>query len=237
MQRRFVWQALEQLPDERVRSGSRRILDARALARPQGGAVGRRTFPSPDTPSRQLNAFMTPAQRRLMFEDFFVFQTGLALRRHENAQVRKALVSKVDDRIRQCARAVLPFKLTEGQREALAEIVADMQQRLADAAAAAGRRRRRQDDRRAAGGDRGDGERLPGRLHGADRDPRRAALPHDRQGAGRQAVSRRAAERTRHRGRRGATAAGDRARRRSTSSSAPRRWSRSTSSSRRWRWP
>ena len=70
---------------------------------------------------------MTPAQRRLVFEDFFVFQTGLALRRHENAQVRKALVSKVDDRIRQCARAVLPFKLTEGQRDALAEIVADMQ--------------------------------------------------------------------------------------------------------------
>ncbi len=70
---------------------------------------------------------MTPAQRRLVFEDFFVFQTGLALRRHENAQVRKLLVSKVDDRIRQCARAVLPFKLTEGQRDALAEIVADMQ--------------------------------------------------------------------------------------------------------------
>src|SRR4029434_8478585 len=36
-------------------------------------------------------------------------------------------VSKVDDRIRQCARAVLPFKLTEGQRDALAQIVADMQ--------------------------------------------------------------------------------------------------------------
>jgi ATP-dependent DNA helicase RecG len=62
-----------------------------------------------------------------VFEDFFVFQTGLALRRHENAQVRKGLVSKVDDRIRQCARAVLPFKLTEGQRDALGEIVADMQ--------------------------------------------------------------------------------------------------------------
>ena len=37
---------------------------------------------------------MTPAQRRLVFEDFFVFQAGLALRRHENAQVRKALVSQ-----------------------------------------------------------------------------------------------------------------------------------------------
>ena len=84
-------------------------------------------FPAQDTSVDQLNAFMTPAQRRMVFEDFFVFQTGLALRRHENAQVRKGLVSTVDDRIRQCARAVLPFKLTEGQRDALAEIVADMQ--------------------------------------------------------------------------------------------------------------
>ena len=75
----------------------------------------------------QLNAFMTPAQRRLMFEDFFVFQTGLALRRHENAQVRKASCRKSTIAFAQCARAVLPFKLTEGQREALAEIVADMQ--------------------------------------------------------------------------------------------------------------
>ena len=86
--------------------------------------------------------------------------------------------------------------------------------RVADAAAAAGRRRRRQDDRRAAGGDRGDGERLPGRLHGADRDPRRAALPDDRQGARTaRPLSRRAAERARHRGDAPRSAAGDRARR------------------------
>jgi ATP-dependent DNA helicase RecG len=63
----------------------------------------------------------------LIFEDFFVFQTGLALRRQQNAQIRKALVSTVDDRVRAAARAVLPFKLTDGQRRALAEIVADMQ--------------------------------------------------------------------------------------------------------------
>jgi ATP-dependent DNA helicase RecG len=62
-----------------------------------------------------------------VFEDFFVFQTGLALRRQENAQVRKTLVCTVDDRIRQRAREVLPFKLTPGQRDALAEIVGDMQ--------------------------------------------------------------------------------------------------------------
>ncbi|MEP6782790.1 MAG: ATP-dependent DNA helicase RecG [Acidobacteriota bacterium] len=126
MQRRFVWQALEQLPDEGFDPVPDDIL-ARERWPSRKAALWAAHFPPSETNIDALNAFMTPAQRRLVFEDFFVFQTGLALRRHENAQVKKGLVSKVDDRIRQCARAVLPFKLTDGQREALAEIVADMQ--------------------------------------------------------------------------------------------------------------
>ena len=126
MQRRFVWQALEQLSDDGFDPVPDDILK-RERWPSRKAALWAAHFPSPDSSVDDLNAFMTPAQRRLVFEDFFVFQTGLALRRHENAQVRKGLVSKVDDRIRQCARAVLPFKLTEGQRDALAEIVADMQ--------------------------------------------------------------------------------------------------------------
>jgi ATP-dependent DNA helicase RecG len=126
MQRRFVWQALEQLPET--------LFDpVPADVRQREKWPGRRDalwaahFPESGTSIDTLNAFQTPAQRRLIFEDFFVFQTGLALRRQQNAEVRKALVSTVDDRVRQAARAILPFKLTEGQREALAEIVADMQ--------------------------------------------------------------------------------------------------------------
>ena len=126
MQRRFVWQALSQLPDADFDPVPDDILKRESWPS-RKAALWAAHFPPQETSVDQLNAFMTPAQRRLVFEDFFVFQTGLALRRHENAQVRKGLVSKVDDRIRQCARAVLPFKLTEGQRDALAEIVADMQ--------------------------------------------------------------------------------------------------------------
>jgi len=126
MQRRFVWQALEQVP--------RDVFDpvpADILAQQQWpsrrDALWQAHFPDASTPVDALNAFQTPAQRRLIFEDFFVFQTGLALRRHENAQVRKGLVCAVDDRVRECARAVLPFKLTPGQRDALLEIVTDLQ--------------------------------------------------------------------------------------------------------------
>ena len=126
MQRRFVWQALEQLPDLDFDPVPDDVLQ-RERWPDRKTALWQTHFPESSTPVDSLNNFYTPAQRRLVFEDFFVFQTGLALRRHENAQVKKLLVSKVDDRIRQCARAVLPFKLTEGQRDALAEIVADMQ--------------------------------------------------------------------------------------------------------------
>ena len=126
MQRKFVWQVLNQLPGDVYDPVPADIL-AREQWPPRTAALWQAHFPTSDTNVDALNAFMTPAQRRLVFEDFFVFQTGLAQRRRDNAQVKKRLVCTVDDRIRACARAVLPFKLTEGQREALAEIVADMQ--------------------------------------------------------------------------------------------------------------
>ncbi|MEZ5418701.1 MAG: ATP-dependent DNA helicase RecG [Vicinamibacterales bacterium] len=84
-------------------------------------------FPDAGTSIEALNAAATPAQRRIIFEDFFVYQTGLALRRRDNAQVRKPHVVRVDDALRQRVREVLPFKLTAGQREAVREVVADMQ--------------------------------------------------------------------------------------------------------------
>ncbi len=84
-------------------------------------------FPDPETAIEALNTAATAAQRRIIFEDFFVYQTGLALRRRENAAVRKPHVVRVDDALRQRVRDVLPFKLTAGQREAVREIVADMQ--------------------------------------------------------------------------------------------------------------
>jgi ATP-dependent DNA helicase RecG len=84
-------------------------------------------FPDPDADLSALNAFAAPAQRRLIFEDFFVYQTGLALRRRQNAAVRKPHVVAVTDTLRDRARARLPFKLTDGQRTALKDIVSDMQ--------------------------------------------------------------------------------------------------------------
>ena len=77
-------------------------------------------------------------------------------------------------------RASLPFTLTADQERAMAEIDADLDRADPDAAPPPGRRRVGQDRRRAArAAPRGRGW-APGRADGADRDARRAALPHDR---------------------------------------------------------
>jgi ATP-dependent DNA helicase RecG len=84
-------------------------------------------FPAPDAPSAQLNSFRTPAQVRVIFEEFFLFQLGVMLRKRAAVRESKPRAIRVDDRIRESARSILPFRLTEGQRSALKEIVEDMQ--------------------------------------------------------------------------------------------------------------
>jgi ATP-dependent DNA helicase RecG len=103
-----------------------------AAVRAHHGFPDRRTaieqahFPGPDTGLAELSAFRTPAQVRMIFEEFFLFQLGLVLRRRRAAEERKPRPPVVDDRVRESARRVLPFRLTPGQRSALKEIVDDM---------------------------------------------------------------------------------------------------------------
>jgi len=126
VQRRLVWQALQLLPDDMfdpVPDDLRR----RQQWPGRMDALKATHFPDASASVDDLNAFATPAQRRLVFEEFFVFQAGLALRRHRNLQIRKAQPVVVTDATRAAARAVLPFPLTAGQRDALREIVADQQ--------------------------------------------------------------------------------------------------------------
>ena len=81
------------------------------------GAGSMCTFRRPARRSTTLNAFRTPAQRRLIFEEFFLFQLGLVLRRRRADAERKARSVVVTDEIRESARRVLPFKLTGDQKK------------------------------------------------------------------------------------------------------------------------
>ena len=83
-------------------------------------------FPPAGASLDDLNAFRTPAQQRLIFEEFFLFQAGLLLKRRRQRADRKRRSIAIDDRVRDAARAVLPFRLTGDQKRAVREIVDDM---------------------------------------------------------------------------------------------------------------
>jgi ATP-dependent DNA helicase RecG len=125
LQRRFVYDALQRLPAElpdhlpdeiRVRLG----MPSRYAA------LLATHFPPGDASIDALNRFATPAQQRLIFEEAFIFQLGVAARRRAAAAEQKPAAIHVDDRIRESARAVLPFRLTQGQKDALKDIVGDL---------------------------------------------------------------------------------------------------------------
>ena len=126
MQRRLVYDVLARLPQE-LPEPFPADLRARLHLPARREALVEAHFPPPATSVDLLNHFRTPAQIRLIFEEFFLFQLGLLMRRRSVSQESKPSVVRVDDRIRESARKILPFKLTDGQRTALKAIVDDMQ--------------------------------------------------------------------------------------------------------------
>ena len=125
MQRRLVRQTLDQLPHD-IPDVLPEEIRARLELMPRRLALEESHFPPNDASVDTLNAFRSPAQRRMIFEEFFLYQIGHAWRRHASSIELKPYVPTVDDRIRASAAAVLPFKLTPGQRTATKEIVDDM---------------------------------------------------------------------------------------------------------------
>jgi ATP-dependent DNA helicase RecG len=84
-------------------------------------------FPPDGAAVDALNRFASAAQRRLICEEAFLFQLGVMARRRGAAAESKPTPVIIDDRIRESARRVLPFRLTPGQKQALKEIVDDLQ--------------------------------------------------------------------------------------------------------------
>ncbi|MBA3231504.1 MAG: ATP-dependent DNA helicase RecG [Acidobacteria bacterium] len=104
-----------------------------ADVRARQGLIDRRTaihdvhFPSEGTAVEQLNAFRTAAHRRLIFEEFFLFQLGLVLRKRRAEADLKPRSVVITDEIREAVRRILPFRLTGDQKKVIFEIVKDME--------------------------------------------------------------------------------------------------------------
>jgi ATP-dependent DNA helicase RecG len=126
IQRRLVHDLLARLPAD-LPDPLPASVRARHAFPSRRTALAAAHFPPADASLDALNRFETPAQRRLAFEEAFLFHTGVLARRRLAAEDRKPVVVRVDERVRESARRVLPFPLTSGQKQALKEIVADLQ--------------------------------------------------------------------------------------------------------------
>jgi ATP-dependent DNA helicase RecG len=122
--RRLMWAALEgvdgQIPDRLPPAVVQKngLLDHHT-------AVRQTHFPTGEQDLDKLCAFRTPAQVRLIFEEFFNVGAGLALKRRK-AKTAAGVEFQVKDTARQAIRKILPFHPTNAQKRVLKEIVDDM---------------------------------------------------------------------------------------------------------------
>jgi ATP-dependent DNA helicase RecG len=84
-------------------------------------------LPSANAELRLLNEFRSPAQVRLIFDEFFWLECGLALKRTK-ARAADGIPFEVTDRVRGQIKTMLPFKPTGAQRRVTQEIANDMKQ-------------------------------------------------------------------------------------------------------------
>ncbi len=82
-------------------------------------------FPPPDSDLRLLNSFRSPAQFRLIFEEFFWLECGVALKRSK-ARTLPGFAFAITDRVREQIKSMLPFKPTDAQKRVIQEIANDM---------------------------------------------------------------------------------------------------------------
>ena len=125
MQRVLVHHALSQLPEVLPDPLPRGVRERHGLL-DRRTALDQAHFPPAHARVDELNAFRSPAQRRLIFEEFFLFQCGLVLRKRRASAEMKPRAVVITDEIRESARRVLPFRLTGDQKKVIAEIVGDM---------------------------------------------------------------------------------------------------------------
>ena len=84
-------------------------------------------FPPPDANVEALNEFRGAAQARMIFEEFFLYQLGLAIRRQQEQQQIGIPMRVREERVREALKRILPFKPTNAQKRVLAEIACDLE--------------------------------------------------------------------------------------------------------------
>ncbi len=83
-------------------------------------------FPPETTTIADYEMFRSPAQRRLIFEEFFWLAFSMRLLRGERQKEPKGTVIEITDTTRERLKNMLPFSLTGAQKRVVGEIFSDL---------------------------------------------------------------------------------------------------------------
>ncbi len=124
--RRAMYAAVQQI-DHRMPDVLPEPLRVRLGFPTRGEALIHTHFPEPGESLDALNTFRSPAQQRLIFEEFFLYQLSLVLDRKATRKENAIAFRLREDAIREALKRILPFKPTAAQKRVLAEIAADLE--------------------------------------------------------------------------------------------------------------
>jgi len=124
--RRAMYAAV-QLVDSRMPDALPEQLRAKLGYPSRGEALIHTHFPEAGESLDALNLFRSPAQQRLIFEEFFLYQLSLALDRKATRKENAIAFRLREENVREALKRILPFKPTAAQKRVLAEIAMDLE--------------------------------------------------------------------------------------------------------------
>jgi ATP-dependent DNA helicase RecG len=110
--------------DPRLEDALPRTIAEKLKLPPLAQALREMHFPSQETDVRLLNAWRSPAQWRMIFEEFFWLEAGMAFKRKQ-ARLEKGIAFDLEP-ARDPVRRMLPFKPTAAQKRVVRDIAQDM---------------------------------------------------------------------------------------------------------------
>jgi ATP-dependent DNA helicase RecG len=123
--RRVIRQALDDLTPEIAEAIPAAVRERLALLSPRE-ALWKVHWPEAGESFENLLTSRTAAHIRLIFEELFFTELGLELKRQQ-LKAETGVAFKIDDRVRQAIKNILPFHPTAAQKKVLKEIAEDMQ--------------------------------------------------------------------------------------------------------------
>ena len=89
-------------------------------------AIGEIHFPPENASLAEYEMFRSPAQKRLIFDEFFWLSFSMQLLRGERQKEPKGTVIEITEHTKERLKNILPFTLTNAQKKVVGEIFADL---------------------------------------------------------------------------------------------------------------